>query len=107
MIRWERYTYQVESSNKYSEFKEKNRKMKVAIASTLILILTLLIWGYNFLTGYRSAFEADQACHYQIISTFENIKSLNCDHDLETRQWILYSKEYDNKPAEVIKRFKY
>ena len=61
-----------------------------------------------FYPQYRSAFEADQACHFEI-STYQDqeLTLLGCDHDLETRQWILFEEGLDSQPAEVMQRFRY
>jgi len=69
-----------------------------------IIIVGLLIY---FLTGYDSAFEADQLCH-SYINTYET-QSVNyaCDHDTETHQWILYDDIDKTKPAKIIKKFRY
>ncbi len=78
-----------------------------AILTTLVILL-LAITTYIYLNSYRSAFEADQACHFNIstIDKKEN-NELGCDHDLETRQWILYEVASPEIPAKVIKRFRY
>ena len=73
----------------------------------LIIICLLAVIGFFSLKDYRSAFEADQACHYEKLLLDKNIGVTDCDHDLETRQWLLYQKQSENKPAEVIKRYKY
>ena len=70
----------------------------------LLVILILLIY---FLTGYDSAFEADQNCH-SYLSSFDNIsRNYGCDHDTETHKWILYESNDNNKPAKIIKKFRY
>ncbi|WP_269623336.1 hypothetical protein [Prochlorococcus marinus] len=78
------------------------------ILSVLFLlgaILTLEV--YRFFPDYKSAFEADQQCHYEALSLFEVEGTLECDHDLETRQWILFSAGKNNEKATVFKRFRY
>ncbi len=79
--------------------------MKITFA--FIFLISLIVGLLYFFTGYNSAFEADQQCHYQKSSFEEDYKTLGCDHDIETRQWILYNLNDDNLPAEVLKRFKY
>ena len=70
---------------------------------SLILALSLIY----FLTGYDSAFEADQYCHSSL-STYDNISgNYGCDHDTETHQWILYESNDKNEPAKIIKKFRY
>ena len=70
----------------------------------LIVLALLLIY---FLTGYDSAFEADQYCH----STLSRLDSLSgnygCDHDTETHKWILYESNENKEPAKIIKKFRY
>ena len=82
--------------------------MKVVnlVFQVFFLLITVLFLIY-FLTGYDSAFEADQYCH-SLLSSFDN-SSVNygCDHDTETHQWILYESNGDKKPAEIIKKFRY
>ncbi len=78
--------------------------------NTFIVILLLIIscyFGFRFFTGYRSAFEADQACHYELQLKSENVIKYGCDHDLETRQWILFESNSNKLPSIVIKRFHY
>ncbi len=80
--------------------------MKVII----IVLLTCLISIFGiiyFKPPYGSAFEADQQCHFDMKTFDLDISNLGCDHDLETRQWILFNSEVSNKPAEVLKRYKY
>ena len=70
----------------------------------LLVILLLLIY---FLTGYDSAFEADQYCHSSL-SSYDNLAgNYGCDHDTETHQWILYESSNNNEPAKIIKKFRY
>ena len=78
-------------------------KVFVALASLLLLIL----FGVYFLTSYRSAFEADQACHYEKWLNYKDDQSFGCDHDLETQQWILFEEGRDHSAAKVIQRFRY
>ena len=60
-----------------------------------------------FLTGYDSAFEADQSCHSYLSSYEAESGNYGCDHDMETHQWILFDKYQDTKPAKIIKKFRY
>tara|TARA_A100001388_G_scaffold137230_1_gene101688 strand:+ start:1090 stop:1347 length:258 start_codon:yes stop_codon:yes gene_type:complete len=70
----------------------------------LLVLLLLLIY---FLTGYDSAFEADQYCHSNL-STYDNLSgNYGCDHDIETHQWILYESNENEEPAKIIKKFRY
>ena len=77
------------------------------IATGFIIIAIAIMITINFISGYQSAFEADQACHAIISNQDSNKSKVGCDHDLETRQWILYEKTSDLEAAKVIKRFKY
>ncbi len=79
--------------------------MKIIIAS---MSLILLVIGYlYFFNGYKSAFEADQQCHYELRLKSDELEGLGCDHDLETNQWILYQKGINDKPSQVIERYRY
>ena len=78
-------------------------KIFIAIACLLISLLS----AYYFFTGYRSAFEADQACHAAKWTSYGENPIFECDHDLETNQWILYESLPNHLPAKVIKRFRY
>ena len=70
----------------------------------LFIFIIVLIY---FLTGYDSAFEADQFCH-STLSSYENLSgNYGCDHDTETHQWILYESNENNKPAKIIEKFRY
>ena len=76
--------------------------------SIVIISLLAIILGYlYFFTGYKSAFEADQQCHYELRLKSVELEGLGCDHDLETNQWLLYQKDTDDKPSIVIERFRY
>ena len=77
--------------------------MKIAIA---IIIIIIGFGSYYYLTGYRSAFEADQACHAAKWNSYEDNAIFDCDHDLETNQWILYEAGLNHQSARVLKRFR-
>ena len=82
--------------------------MKVVnlVFQVFFLLVTLLVLIY-FLTGYDSAFEADQYCHSNL-SSYDNLsENYGCDHDTETHQWILYESNDNKEPAKVIKKFRY
>ena len=79
--------------------------MKISIV--LISILLIIVSYLYFFNGYKSAFEADQQCHYDLRMKFVDLEGLGCDHDLETNQWILYQEGIDNKPSQVIERYRY
>jgi len=79
--------------------------MKTSLA---VISLTVIILGcLYFFTGYKSAFEADQQCHYELRMKSVELEGLGCDHDLETNQWILYQKGIDDKPSQVVQRYRY
>ena len=74
----------------------------------IFIFLIAIILGYlYFFTGYKSAFEADQQCHYELRLQFVELEGLGCDHDLETNQWILYQKGINDKPSQVVERYRY
>ena len=73
------------------------------------IVLSLIVIGFliYFLTGYDSAFEADQSCHSYLFNFSDQSRSLGCDHDTETHQWILYETQENSEPAKIIKKFRY
>ena len=73
------------------------------------IVLSLIIFGIliYFLTGYDSAFEADQLCHSELLNFSNQSEYLGCDHDIETHQWILYETQDNSEPAKIIKKFRY
>ena len=82
--------------------------MKVVnlVFQVFFLLITFLFLIY-FLTGYDSAFEADQNCHSYLLS-YDNLSgNYGCDHDIETHQWILYESSGTKEPAKIIKKFRY
>ena len=82
--------------------------MKVVnlVFQVFFLLVTVLSLIY-FLTGYDSAFEADQYCH-SYLSGYENLsENYGCDHDTETHQWILYESNDIKEPAKIIMKFRY
>ena len=81
-------------------------KLRLFLVISLSLLL-LFVPAFILLNRYRSAFEADQACHSLNKRAYANDDRYGCDHDLETRQWILYEISNDLEPAKVIKRFYY
>ena len=79
--------------------------MKISI---LLISIIAVIVGYLFFShGYKSAFEADQQCHYELRLKSVELEGLGCDHDLETNQWILYQKGINDKPSQVVQRYRY
>ena len=76
------------------------------VFKTLVSFILLGSLVY-FLTGYDSAFEADQLCH-SYLSTYDNqYGNYGCDHDTETHQWILFNNQENTEPAMIIKIFRY
>ena len=73
------------------------------------MVISLIVVGFliYFLTGYDSAFEADQSCHAYLSNFSDQSGSLGCDHDTETHQWILYETQENSEPAKIIKKFRY
>ena len=82
--------------------------MKVVnLVLQVFFLLIILLFLVYFLTGYDSAFEADQICH-SYLSNYESLSgSYGCDHDTETHQWILYESTDNKEPAKIIKKFRY
>ena len=82
--------------------------MKVVnLVFQVFFLLALLLVFIYFLTGYDSAFEADQYCH-SILSSYDKPSgNYGCDHDTETHQWILYESNDNHEPAKIIKKFRY
>ncbi|WP_413391535.1 hypothetical protein [Prochlorococcus marinus] len=79
--------------------------MKISIA--FISLIAIIIGYLYFFTGYKSAFEADQQCHYELRLKSVELEGLGCDHDIETNQWILYQKGINDKPSQVVERYRY
>ena len=72
-----------------------------------LLIVLVVIFLFVSIPNYKSAFEADQTCHAQKFELYGNSPDYDCDHDTETKQWILYQQGKDNTAATVISRFRY
>ena len=79
--------------------------MKLTI--TILSLIAVIVGFLYFFTGYKSAFEADQQCHYEMRLKSVELQGLGCDHDLETKQWLLYQTGTDGQPSKVINRFRY
>ena len=79
--------------------------MKLTIV--LITLIAVIVGSLLFFTGYKSAFEADQQCHYEMRLKSVDLDGLGCDHDLETNQWLLYRQGDDDQPSKVIERYRY
>ena len=82
--------------------------MKVVnLVFQVFFLLVILLFLIYYLTGYDSAFEADQNCH-SYLSSFDNQSgNFGYDHDTETHQWILYLSNDNKEPAKIIKKFRY
>ncbi len=79
--------------------------MKLFIS--VVSLLLIAFCSYYFLSKYHSAFEADQACHAEKWNLYKEDSRFDCDHDLETDQWILFEIVPNHMPAKVVKRFRY
>ena len=79
--------------------------MKFIIA--FIFLIALIAGFLYFFSGYKSAFEADQQCHYEMRLKSIELNGLGCDHDLETNQWLLYQEGINEQPSKVIERYRY
>ena len=73
----------------------------------VFFLLAILLCLIFFLTGYDSAFEADQYCHSYLSGYDNQSGNYGCDHDTETHKWILYKSIDKNEPAKIIKKFRY
>ena len=54
--------------------------MKLTIA--FISLIAIIFAYFYFSKGYKSAFEADQQCHYEMRLKSVELDGLGCDHDL-------------------------
>ena len=82
--------------------------MKIVNLLFQVFISAILIFfSIYFLTGYDSAFEADQSCHSEMSKFSSQSQIIDCDHDTETHQWILYETQANSEPAKIIKKFRY
>ena len=79
--------------------------MKLII--TFISLIALIFGCVYYFTGYKSAFEADQQCHYDMRLKADDLEGLGCDHDIETKQWLLFQKGINDNPSQVIERYRY
>ncbi len=77
------------------------------ISIIFICVLSIVFAIFHFSNRYQSAFEADQNCHSEIYINYSEDSKVGCDHDLETRQWILYKEGINGLPANVLERYKY
>ena len=79
----------------------------VSLFFQVVLLVTIVGFIIYFLTGYDSAFEADQMCHSYMSNFSKESMNLGCDHDIETHQWIFYETQENSEPAKIIKKFRY
>ena len=79
----------------------------VSLFFQIVLSLIVIVFLIYFLTGYDSAFEADQSCHSYLLNFSNQSENFGCDHDIETHQWILYETQEKSQPAKIIKKFRY
>ena len=80
--------------------------MRIFLIAILTSLLSILLY-VSLRPEFRSAFEADQQCHYDLLHTIDDPTGFGCDHDIETKQWILFEATDSNKPAQVLRRFRY
>jgi len=78
--------------------------MKVVnLVFQVFFLLVILLFLIYFLTGYDSAFEADQNCH-SYLSSYDNLSgNYGCDHDTETHQWILYESNENKNQLKLLR----
>ena len=81
--------------------------MRILIFTLVFIFVSTLLLLVFPRPEYKSAFEADQECHFEKSNIMIASSELGCDHDLETRQWILFDTGKNNAKAEVLKRFRY
>ena len=81
--------------------------MKLTLTIFFISLIAIIVGLLYFFNGYKSAFEADQQCHYELRLKSVDLEGLGCDHDLETNQWLLYQKGINDQPSQVIQRYRY
>ena len=79
----------------------------VSLLFQVVLLVILVGFSIYFLTGYDSAFEADQSCHSNLTNLPDKLGNFGCDHDTETHQWILYETQDNSEPAKIIKKYRY
>ncbi len=86
-----------------------NTKSTLIVLVTVVIsiLIVISIFLYQRIFTYRSAFEADKACHYRLGELMDTDKSIDCDHDFETRQWILFENVNANSSFQVLERFYY
>jgi len=82
-------------------------KSGLVISIVFLAVLSFAVGIFYFSNRYKSAFEADQQCHSEMLINHSENSRVNCDHDLETRQWILFENGTDGEPAMVLNRFRY
>lgn len=79
----------------------------VGFLALFFLLVAVGVSSFLYFTGYHSAFEADQACHAIQWERFSDSTEYDCDHDIETHQWLLFKRGVDHRAATVIQRFSY
>ena len=79
--------------------------MKITII--IFSLFSVILGSIYFFYGYKSAFEADQQCHFDMRIESIELDRLGCDHDLETKQWLLFQGGVDDQPSKVLKRYRY
>ncbi len=84
-----------------------NKKVLIILVCILVSFYCLASAIKLIFLDYKSAFEADRACHYDLYIRNTSELKYDCDHDLETRQWLLYNESEEKNIAIVIKRYHY
>ena len=79
----------------------------VSLFFQVVVSVVLIGFSVYFLSGYDSAFEADQSCHSYLSKLPDQSSRLGCDHDTETHQWILYEVQDNLEPAKIVKKYRY
>ena len=79
--------------------------MKISII--VFSLFVVILGSIYYFDGYKSAFEADQQCHYDMRLQSIELDGLGCDHDMETKQWLLFQVGVNDQPSKVLKRYRY
>jgi len=78
--------------------------MKVVnLVFQVFILLVIPLFLIYFLTGYGSAFEADQNCHSYLSSYDDLSGNYGWDLDTETHQWILYESNENNDQLKLLR----
>ena len=80
--------------------------MRIFVVGALILLMSMLSF-FLLRPEFRSAFEADQQCHFEKSVAIASNSAIDCDHDIETKQWLLFQIGDNDQPSKVLKRYRY